>query len=656
MLIATAGHIDHGKTSLIKALTGADTDRLPEEKSRGISIDIGFAYWTTAQGETIGFVDVPGHERYVRNMLAGVGAVDFALLVVAADDGIMPQTVEHVQILDQLGVSEGIVAITKCDRTSAERIAAVRRDAMALLAPTCLGKIAVVEVSATTGAGVPELATMLARTARATQRDFDPRRGFRLAIDRAFSVTGAGTVVTGTVVAGAVETGARLSFAPKRIDVRVRGLQSAGRPVDRVRSGERCALNLAGVDVGQIDRGDWLVASDLNAPTTRIEARIAVVPECNEPLRHYAAVHLHHGTARIGARVLIPSQGAIEPGQTAVAQLALDAPTSAVAGERFVIRDQSGRHTLGGGRVIDPFATRERRRGPSRAPLTAALDQPTPRDMLVALLAIPGHELDTAKFRQALNLLPEAARDLYRDADAVLLGKSNGIALAAPHVAALRNQIIATLTTFHQDHPEAKGLALRDLRRRLAIPPSLDVLHSITRALAEEQAVDLGGSLVKLAGHASRLVPFGESLWRDLTTWHEERGVLFFTIDEAIRALGSSEAALKALLHRRRLDGDIWRFADRYYVLRGTLAALAQTAEKLGQPDDTGFTAGHFRDATGIGRNMVIRLLEFFDEIGVTRRLGNRRLVRPDYPGVLGLIEACPELADQAIETKGNRQ
>jgi selenocysteine-specific elongation factor len=641
MLVATAGHIDHGKTSLIRALTGVETDRLPEERARGISIDLGFAYWRPGDGQTIGFVDVPGHERFVRNMLAGVFAIDFALLVVAADDGVMPQTVEHVQILDLLGVARGIVAITKCDRSSRERIDTVRDQVQALLAPTALAAAPVFEVSAVTGAGVAELQ----RALRAASRMEAPRattgHNFRLAIDRAFTVTGAGTVVTGTVIDGALETGARLVLSPRGLEVRVRGLQSAGQPVTRICAGERCALNLAGIEVAQAHRGDWLLVPDMHAPTARIEARLRILHGPSGSLKHNTALHLHLGTADIAARVLIPAQAALPPGGEAIVQLLLAEPTCAVTGDRFVLRDQSGRQLLGGGRVVDPFASGDRRIQARRAPVSAALQLPDAAQALAALLAIPDHEVDTQRFERCFNLEAGVAQELYRQSGAVVLGGTRTLALPAARVGAISEQIIDTLKTFHREHPEAGGMTTRELKARLAAPISAEALLVLLRELTEKRLIESGGSFVKLAGHAASFSAADSALWQKVLRRMERQGALPFTARELADDLNTSEVIIKALLYRRRSNGDVWRITDKRFLLRKQVAALTARAAALAQEvGGKGFTAAQYRDVIGTGRTLAIQILEFFDSIGVTRRNGDLRRMRPDYELVVG--DAAP--------------
>ena len=637
MLVATAGHIDHGKTALVRALTGVETDRLPEERARGISIDLGFAYWRPDHGQTIGFVDVPGHERFVRNMLAGVCAVDFALLVVAADDGVMPQSVEHVQILDLLGVARGVVAITKCDRSSRECINAVRAQVHALLAPTVLAGAPTFEVSSVTGAGVAELGEAL-RTAGRTEAP-RPATGhnFRLAIDRAFTVNGVGTVATGTVHSGVLETGARLVLSPRGQETRARGLHSGGQPVSRIQAGERCALNLAGIELAQVHRGDWLLAPEMHAPTSRIEVRLRVLQSVSKALKHDTPVHLHLGTADVAARVMIPTQAAIPPNGESIVTLALEHHHCAVTGDRFVLRDQSGRRLIGGGRVIDPFAIGHRRNQAGRAPVSAALQLPDAAQALAALLAIPGHEVDARQFERCFNLETGAARELYRLAHAVLLGSTHTLALPATRVAMIGEQIIKTLEAFHRAHPEAGGLTSRALKEKLSAQISAEAFVALQRELADKRLIVSSGSFVRLAGHRASFSPAERALWQTLLPRLEQRSALAFTARELARDLRSTEAAVKALLYHRRSHGELWRITDERFMLRKQVAALAARAAVLAQEvGGKGFTAAQYRDAIGAGRNLVIQILEFFDSIAVTRRSGDLRRMRPEYELVVG--------------------
>ena len=363
MIIGTAGHIDHGKTALVKALTGIDADRLPEEKRRGITIDLGYAYT-----DAFGFVDVPGHERFVHTMLAGASGVDAALLVVALNDGVMPQTREHVQILQLLGIDRGVVALTKSDLAPA-RDAEVAAQVNALLQKTALASAPLLPVSVVTGAGIEALrSALLSLGPRQRDAELYPR----LAVDRAFTLTGAGLVVTGTLVSGRIRVDDRLMLSPPGIELRVRGLHAQNRPAEQAVAGQRAALNVTGPRLSKdvVNRGDWVLHPAVHAPTARFDVRVTLLAEELRGLRADAAVHLHLGAAHVTARVAALDGGRIEPGSTVLARLTLDRPIGALARDRLVLRDAMATCTIGGGVVIDPFPPRRGRRAPERLPAT----------------------------------------------------------------------------------------------------------------------------------------------------------------------------------------------------------------------------------------------------------------------------------------------
>jgi len=638
MLIATAGHIDHGKTALVRALTGVETDRLPEEKARGISIDLGFAYWRPDGGATIGFIDVPGHERFIRNMLAGFSGVEFALLVIAADDGMMPQTIEHLRILDLLGISRGAVALTKCDRATPDQIVVVRSDLGELLAESGLADAPLFEVSSLTGAGIEPLAQALIAERDKQAASADTGHGFRLAVDRAFSVSGAGTIITGTAVSGRIAIGAALTLSPSGREVRVRGLQSGGEKVDEIAAGQRGAINLTGIEVSDLHRGDWLVEPALYCPTTRIEAHLQILP----PLRHAAHVHLHIGAADIGARVLTPRQRTIPPGELGLVQLLLDAPTSAIAGQRFVLRDQSGRVLVGGGTVLDPLVQPKRRTLEVRRTMAQALALPDPAAALTALAAIPGLEPASSWFARCRNLMPAAMQALLNDGDFVLAGEAGDIVITRSRFDRLAEALLKAVGQYHIDHPEAGGITRRQARLALDEAVSTELLTSLLHRLACNGKINASGTLLRLPGHSASFNPMEIALWRGVLAMLEDGPPRTIALSELARELRASEAAVRAMLTRRRINGDVWQVTDNKFMLRDHIATLAATAARL-DAAHTGFTAAQFRDASGIGRNFVIQLLEFFDRIGVTRRIGELRRIRGDYAAVVG--EACPDIA-----------
>ena len=468
MIVATAGHIDHGKTALIKAITGVETTHLPEEKRRGLTIDLGFAAWSLGDGSTVGFVDVPGHERFVRNMLSGVTGIDFALLVVAADDGVMPQTSEHVEILDLLGIERGAVALTKIDRVPADRVAAVRANIDALLAATSLVGAPVFPVSALDGTGISALTAHLdSALAACPQRPDDGH--FRLSIDRSFTVAGAGMVVTGTVAAGRVAVGDRLTLLPSGKAVRVRGLHGHHRAVAGARAGERCAINILAPDVDreQIGRGDWLTADAIAIAVARLDVRVRA-PRDGTRLRQDTPVHLHHGAADVTGRLILLDGPALEPGGSALAQLALDRPVHALGGDRFVLRDRAATRTLAGGRVLDPFVPTRGRRLPARLAQLRALEAGD----LAALLATTSDGIDLGQRAIAANL--PAAEAAHRWTAAGLIKIADGdktLGVAPTAWAAARAAVLAALDEFHRAHPDAIGPTAAQLRQ--ARPPAI---------------------------------------------------------------------------------------------------------------------------------------------------------------------------------------
>jgi selenocysteine-specific elongation factor len=637
MIVATAGHIDHGKTALVKALTGVDTDRLPEEKARGISIDLGFAYLPLEGGGLIGFVDVPGHERFIRNMLAGVCGIDFALLVVAADDGVMPQTVEHLAILDLLGIRRGLAVVTKTDRVSAERTAEVAREVAALLEGTGLAGSAVVGASALTGAGLAEVRERLLEAARAHRRRRSAGEHFRLAIDRAFSVAGSGTVVTGTVFSGETAVGERLVVSPAGVPVRVRAIQIRGESVERASAGFRCALNLAGAELENVARGNWVLAEPIHAPTQRLAARVTVLRAEAQPLRHWTPLHLHLGTADVTARIALRGGQAIAPGASATAHLVLDKPIGALHGDRFILRDQSARRTLGGGVVLDPFAPPARRLASERLAELEALAAPGAEEAFPALLAASPRGVDLGRFERMFNLTGERARAIYEAAGVAVLGRERRIAIARAEHARLREATLAALREFHRSQPQALGMELEALRAAAAPRLEPDAFQALLRELADERALEVGGSRARLPGHDATSNPADEKLWREVLPLLEAGGPAPPTVAELAAKLGTKEAALKDFLHRKSRSRELFRVtAERFYP-RSTLAALAATAAALAKNSPGGaFTAAQYRDALGIGRTLAIEILEALDGLGITQRIGDARKMRRDFVPVLG--------------------
>jgi selenocysteine-specific elongation factor len=642
VIVATAGHIDHGKTTLVKALTGVDTDRLPEERERGISIDLGFAHAAVGEGGPVSFIDVPGHERFIRNMLAGVCAIDAALLVVAADDGVMPQTVEHLHILDLLDVRRGAAVITKCDLADPARVEAVRAEIAALVQGSTLADLPVIPVSAATGQGLDEVRAWLADVAAGPRADPDPGRNFRLAVDRVFTVAGSGTVVTGTVHSGIVSVGDRLVVSPAGLEVRVRGLHVQGAAVTQAFTAQRCALNLSGVAVDQVGRGDWVVHPAAHGPTHRFDARLRVLAGESGPLEHWTPVHLHLGTADVPARIAIAGERSIAPGESSFVQVVLERPVAALHGDRFVVRDQSARRTLGGGVVLDPFAPKRARKGVLRTAELGAYERREPSAILAGLLGLTETGVDLAQFARALNLTAERAQQVQQQAQVFAVGKDKAIGLSREAAALATSRVLAALRDFHAAHPQAAGMELAALRTQAAPRLPLAAFQAIVRELANRQAVVLSNDVVRLPEHVATSNPADEQLWTRVQRSLAKAGVFAPSIAELAERLQLKEAVLRDFLHRKSRTGEVLRVTPDRFALRDMLARLAATAAAVAQQNPDGFVAAQFRDAIGTGRGLAIHYLEFFDRLGITQRTGDRRRMAKDFASHLGAAQPLP--------------
>lgn len=628
MIVATAGHIDHGKTSLVRAMTGTDTDRLPEEKRRGLSIDLGFAYEHAEDGTTLGFVDVPGHERFIRNMLAGVTGVDYALLVVAADDGPMPQTLEHLAILDLLGVSRGAVVVSKTDRVAPARVESVADDARVLLEGTALGSAPIFKISSITGDGIDPLRRHLWQEARRFRRD-NAGGGFRLAVDRAFTLVGSGGVVTGIVSSGVVRVGDRLMHSPAGDDVRVRTIHVNGRPAECGVAGDRCALNLAGVEMrrNKIERGDWILSPALHAPTDRLDATLRVLGSVVQPLRHWTPVHLHLAAVEVGARIAVLEGREIRPGATALVQFVLDRPIGALFGDRLIVRDISARNTLGGGFAVDPSPPQRGRRRPERLKALERMTHPDSETVLGDMLDCDPNGVDVVAFARARNLPIDALDRIQATTKFVSVQIAGRVrAVAAKRWAALCDTILATLADRHRDFSDDRGVAFDDARIKNATPTLIDAAVSV---LVSDGKVRRIGNLLCLVDKADRPDP-DEALWARIRPMMTGDSAHPATVHELAARLDLPPPALAKFFARMARKGRTVAIADNRYYETGVLADVERRIQELAAAQGGSLTVAAFRESLGIGRNLAIDLLEYFDRTGFTRRFGETRKVMRD--------------------------
>jgi selenocysteine-specific elongation factor len=648
LIIGTAGHIDHGKTSLVKALTGIDADRLKEEKARGITIDLGFAYKVSTDGSVLGFVDVPGHEKLIRNMLAGATGIDHVMLVVAADDGPMPQTREHVAILDLLGLSRGVIALTKADLVSDARLAEVSAEVQAMLAPTALAGADVLPVSCVTGLGIDALSHHLAQ-ARAALPAAHERGHFRLAVDRSFSLAGIGTVVTGTAVSGRVAVGDKLVISPSGQSVRVRGLHAQNQQAEAGAAGQRLALNLAGVEKNDIARGDWIVAEPVHAPTQRLEARIRVLASESKALAHWTPLHLHLGAVDVGARVVQLEGEPIPPGASAWVQLELDKPIGALRGDRFILRDQSALRTIGGGSVADAFAPPTRRRKHERLAVLAALDKPTAAESLAALLALePPNGVDLTRFITQCNLLPDDARALVQAVPQRAINNgATTLAFAPGQLEKLVARVGELLGTHHKRAADSPGMTVEALQSALtpqaSTRPSAAVFSLMLKELISGGTLQRSGPYLRLSGHEASLQGAEQKLWERLKPWLAEGGWNHppKLSDMLARDRTLPRDQVTRLLQKAARMGKVYAVGPEYFILTTYLCELAAHAQTLAQADEhQRLNVKTYRESTGISRHLSLPLVEFFDHIGFTKRDPVGRKIRRDAREMFGSGDA----------------
>ena len=626
MIVGTAGHIDHGKTALLQALTGQAGDRRREERERGMTIDLGYLYAALEPGAALtGFIDVPGHERFTHNMLAGAQGIDLVLLVVAADDGVMPQTREHLAIVELLGIARAIVAITKCDRVEPARVETVREQVRTLLGPGPYAAAPLIALSSVTGHGVDTLRQALLEAQREVQQR-SQTGGFRLSIDRAFSVPGAGIVVTGTAVSGVVAVGDTLRLGPLDKTVRVRGLHAQNQPADLAMAGQRVALNLSGerLALEQIHRGQWLTAEWLYAPTQRLDIDFQLLPGEPRAFEHFQPVHVHIGTQDVTGRVALLEGSSLVPGERMFAQILLNSPVQAVTGDPLILRDHSAQRTVGGGRVLDPFAPSRHRRSPERlAQLQALTASHRLEDVLPMLLANSETGLDPQTLERQFNQ-PRANWSL--PADVLLIEtRQTPVLFSSLRWQTLQDEVLQHLARFHQLEPDQMGPDRDRLRRFTGSALDRSTFLSLLDHLLSDGTIAASGPWLHLPEHQVRLSEADEALWQQLQPQFDAAG-----FDPPwVRDLGHDEIAVRLLLRKMARLGLVHQVVRDLFYTDATIHRLAAMLLQLAS-DNPVIQVSAFRDAVGLGRKRSIQILEYFDRLGLTRRFGDRRQIRLD--------------------------
>ncbi|WP_258129516.1 selenocysteine-specific translation elongation factor [Achromobacter anxifer] len=632
MIIGTAGHIDHGKTTLVRALTGVDTDRLKEEKARGISIELGYAYTPLPNGEVLGFIDVPGHEKLVHTMAAGATGIDFGLLVVAADDGVMPQTREHLAILALLGVARGAVALTKTDRADEAQQREVRAQIAELAAGTFLQDAPLYAVCASQpgDAGVAELKTYLHGEAQAL-RQRDSAGLFRLAVDRVFTLAGHGTVVTGTAHTGLARAGddaADLRLMPAGTRVRVRSIHAQNQPSETGAAGQRCALNLAGIDKNAIARGDWISDARCFLPSRHVDVALTLLDSADAPVRAWSPLHVHIGAAHHVAHAVPLSAESLAPGQSGWVQLVFDEPVCVMPGDRYIVRNAQAARTVGGGRVLDPNAPDRKRRSAARMQWLQALSAMLDGAGLHPVLEHAALGLDEDALQR---LTGRPVREIAAPPGALWLEARTAQAprtlILAAHWDALRARIEQALAAFHQGAPDEPGPDGPRLRR-MAMPAGADAPWlAALDDLQRDGRIVRNGPWLHLPGHAATLAPEESALAARLLPLLAAGAFDPPWVRDLARTLEQPEDRVRQLLRKLLRRGEVAQVVKDLFYHRDQMASLAALAGDLAARPE-GLNAAAFRDATGLGRKRAIQILEFFDRVGYTRRLRDTHVLR----------------------------
>lgn len=629
IIIGTAGHVDHGKTALIRALTGTDTDRLAEEKRRGMTIDLGFACLPLPNGSIAGIVDVPGHERFIRNMLAGAGGLDMAILVVAADDGVMPQTLEHLHILNLLGTQTGIIAITKTDLVQTEQRLSVEKEIRRIIAGTFLADAPIVPVSSHAGTGIAALKTCIGKTAE-TIVNKNQALPFRMHIDRVFSVTGFGTVVTGTLLEGALQQGDEIMLFPALQTVRVRGLQVHGQNITAACAGQRVAVNLSGLSQSAIKRGDTLAAPASMATTCRADVRLSFLPGGKQRIKSGTQLHIYHGSTHLPCRVILLDRTQLNPGETGYSQLCFTREVSLKKGDRFVLRYPSPPETIGGGTVLNPAAGKHKRQDTGTVEALNIYETGSIADCVVqAVTARPLVPLSAIKIQLNLDepVFLNTLETLSRDKRILLLNKEAAVTPAFKQK--LGEKLHAVLSAYHGAHPLLEGMPKNELQSRLLPGNNPEIAKTLLDLFLSDGCFCIRGQKAALPGFRVTYSKREQTIQAEIEALFLNGGFAPPSLKLLYEQFATKDKEAAARVAEAMTDRGILvqAAADIYFH-----AAVLEDAENLfheliGQ-NKTGVTLGLFRDKAGTTRKYAVAILEHFDKNGLTRRACSVRLLR----------------------------
>ena len=629
IVLGTAGHIDHGKTSLIKALTGIDTDRLKEEKERGITIELGFAHLELPGGKLLGIVDVPGHEKFIKNMVAGATGIDLVALVIAADEGVMPQTREHLDICELLKIQHGLIIMTKIDMVDSDWLELVREDITEYMAATFLADAPIIEVSSATGEGLKELIQILDKLVQnIPERDLG--HFFRLPIDRVFSMKGFGTVITGTTISGKIKTGDEITIYPLGINSKIRGLQVHNQEVNEIRAGLRTAVNLQGIERAKVQRGNILASRDSLRTTYMVDVNLDLLSSAPRKLKNRAKVRFHSGTSEIISTVVLLDRDALEPGETCFAQIRLNEPTALLRGDRYVLRSYSPVRTIGGGRTLNALPRKKKRFSEAvlsemKLLFTGELNEII--EYFVSSGRFRGVEQEELPFltNTGKKRLDEALKVLKAQQRIILYDKERSVLIHADFLKKAREEILDTLTLYHKKFPLKEGLVKEELRSRTAGADNAKLFNHLVLQLAREGIIVQNKEIVRLKDHQVTLAQDQKEIRRELEKIYTKSGLqppYFQEIKEKFP--GNTGAEVLEVMVK---EGDIMKVKEDLFFHRKAIDGIK--SELIAFLKNNGeITTPQFKEMTGASRKYTIPVIEYFDRTQVTVRVGDTRVLR----------------------------
>ena len=630
-VLGTAGHVDHGKTSLIKALTGTDTDRLKEEKKRGITIELGFASLALPCGHTLGIVDVPGHEKFIKHMVAGAAGIDLVLMVIAADEGIMPQTKEHLQICSLLGIATGLVALTKIDLVEKDWLELVRSEITDYLQDTFLAEAPIVPVSAVKENGIPELLDEIDKIVRRLQEKNDDGI-FRLPVDRIFTIKGFGTVVTGTLISDKIKVGEDVQILPENISTRIRGIQVHNQPAEEAFSGQRTALNLQGVDKATLARGSVLVRPQTLRPTKRLDVFFEYLASNTRKLKNRSLVRLHTGTTEIMTRIVLLDADELSPGEKSFAQLILADEDVVVTGDHFVLRSYSPITTIGGGRILDPLPGKHKRKNKIILDDLQILQSgalPEKISVLLERAGFNGINVRSLAFRLGVHVkkIREALEKLFSDRQAILLSGDDTTALSSYLYAQMEDLLMKSLADYHQNNPLKEGISKEELKAALADTVSAKLFNMVLASLGKRNLIASDKDNVRLASHLVQLAGEEDALRQSIVSTYTQARLTPPSLADVLNGFKNRKLKAQNIVKLMINDGELIKINEDLCFTREALTRLREEYKALLVRDGQA-TPATFKNLTGLSRKYIIPLMEYFDTSKLTVRVGDHRILR----------------------------